>query len=56
MKTDLEKTCEIIREGLENRGYTSSIPLEDLLSADLTEATLMVDMWIKEGLIFKKGL
>ncbi|MDR3503061.1 MAG: hypothetical protein P4L79_10830 [Legionella sp.] len=40
-------------KALERAGYKSLIPVADYFSTDLTEAHIMLDMWIREGLIVK---
>jgi len=56
MNEDLKSTCKFIDNALKESGYISLQPLEELLSADLTEATLLVNMWIKEGIIIKSEI
>lgn len=43
-------------EILDKNGLKSLVPVQDLLSRDMTEASLMVDMWIKLDMIIPKIL
>jgi hypothetical protein len=38
---------------LEKNGYKSIIPVSDYFSRDMTEAWIMTEMWIREGLIVR---
>ncbi len=49
-----EGTYDIIRNWLKNRNLESTVPVEDFLPNDLTEASLLINFWIEQGVIYKK--
>jgi hypothetical protein len=47
---------ETWERSLANHGYESLIPVREYFSRDLTEAWMMINFWIKDGVIRKKEI
>ena len=53
MDEETKGNYDCIRKALKAGGYEATIPLEEFLSRDLTEAFISLDFWAEVGVIKK---
>ena len=46
-----QRTIDFWNSVLEINGYVSLIPIEEYFSNDMTEAWIMLDFWVTDGII-----